>query len=77
MSFRFDKLTVKAQEAVAGAQALAAEKGHPEIDSLHLLAALLGEEDGIVAPLLKKIGVNRGQLDSMLSSAPVFSSDSR
>jgi len=68
MSFRFEKLTVKAQEAVAGSQSLASEKGNPEVDSLHLLATLLAEEDGIVSPLLKKIGVNRGQLDSMLLS---------
>ena len=38
MAFRFDKLTLKAQEAVAGAQALAADKGNPQIDPLHLLA---------------------------------------
>ena len=41
MNFRFDKLTIKAQEGVAAAQALAQEQGHPEVDSLHLLAALL------------------------------------
>ena len=41
MAFRFDKLTVKSQEAVQRAQSLAGERGHPEIDPLHLLAALL------------------------------------
>jgi ATP-dependent Clp protease ATP-binding subunit ClpB len=68
MNFRFDKLTVKAQEAVAGAQALASEKGHPEIDSLHLLSALMSESEGIVKPILNKIGVNSGQLTVMIES---------
>ncbi len=68
MAFRFDKLTVKAQEAVAGAQSLASEQGHPDMDSLHLLSALLNESEGIVQPLLAKVGVNRGQLESMVRS---------
>ena len=68
MNFRFDKLTVKAQEAVAGAQALAQQRGHPELDSLHLLAALLAQRDGLVKPLLDKIGVNAGQLNGLLDS---------
>ena len=68
MAFRIDKLTVKAQEAVAGAQELAAERGHPEIDTLHLLAALLGESDGVVRPLLDKIGAAHGQLSSTVES---------
>ena len=41
MAFRFDKLTIKAQEAVASAQQLAADRGNPQIDPLHLLAGLL------------------------------------
>jgi ATP-dependent Clp protease ATP-binding subunit ClpB len=61
MAFRFDKLTIKAQEAVQRAQELAADRGNPQIDPLHLLAALLVEEEGIVKPLLDKIGVNLNQ----------------
>ncbi|MGA2032583.1 MAG: ATP-dependent chaperone ClpB [Thermoguttaceae bacterium] len=68
MAFRFDKLTIKAQEAVARAQAIAADQGHAEIVALHLLAALLAEEDGVVGPLLERIGVNRGQLDRIAES---------
>jgi len=68
MTFRFDKLTVKAQEAVAGAQSLAAEQGHPEVDSLHLLSALFGEADGIVKPIFDRIGVNFGQLTGLIES---------
>ena len=68
MAFRFDKLTIKAQEAVAAAQALAADRGNAQIEPLHLLAALLAESDGVVGPLLDQIGVNRAQLDGIVES---------
>jgi ATP-dependent Clp protease ATP-binding subunit ClpB len=68
MAFRFDKLTLKAQEAVARAQELAADRGHSQIDPLHLLAALLQENDGIVGPILDRIGANRGQLDKIVQA---------
>jgi len=67
-AFRFDKLTIKAQEAVANAQSLTSELGHPEIDPVHLLAALLKESDGIVKPLLDRIGVNWSQLNRMVEA---------
>jgi ATP-dependent Clp protease ATP-binding subunit ClpB len=67
MAFRFDKFTLKAQEAVQRAQELAADAGNPQIDSLHLLAALLAEEEGVVRPILDKIGVNRAQLDRIVA----------
>ena len=67
-AFRFDKLTIKAQEAVANAQSLTSELGHPEIDPVHLLAALLRESDGIVKPLLDRIGVNWSQLNRMVEA---------
>ncbi len=54
---RMDKLTVKAQEAVAEAQQLAAERGHAQVDTLHLLRILLTQEGGVVAPLLEKAGL--------------------
>jgi ATP-dependent Clp protease ATP-binding subunit ClpB len=65
MAFRFDKLTLKAQEAVARAQELATDRGNAQTDPLHLLAALLTENDGIVGPILERIGVNRSQLDKI------------
>ena len=65
MAFRFEKLTVKAQEAVAAAQSRAASLGNPDLDTLHVLQALLAEADGIVVPLLKKMGVSVDQLRSM------------
>ena len=68
MTFRFDKLTIRAQEAIAKAQSLASEHGNPEIDPVHLMAALLEETDGIVGPVLDKIGANRAQLDQIVRS---------
>lgn len=68
MTFRFEKLTVKAQDALALAQTLATEKGNPQIVPLHLLHGLLNESDGIVTPLLEKIGANLGQLRDTVST---------
>ncbi len=58
MSIRWDKLTLKAQEAVQQATELAARHGNPELAPVHLLAALAADRDGIVAPVLAKIGAN-------------------
>jgi len=66
MAFKFDKLTVKAQEAVQNAQRLAEQRNHQQIQPLHLLMALLEESDGVVKPLLQKIGVNQQQLSNMV-----------
>jgi ATP-dependent Clp protease ATP-binding subunit ClpB len=55
--FRFDKLTLKAQEAVQSAQDIAARHDHQQIEPLHLLAALVAQHDGIVPPLLSRLGV--------------------
>jgi len=68
MPFRFDKLTIKAQEAVARAQELASERGHAQIEPLHLLAALLAESDGVISPILERIGVNRRQLERIVEA---------
>ncbi len=68
MAFRFDKLTIKAQEAVQAAQELASQQGNPQIESLHLLAALVTETEGVVKPIFDKIGVNRAQLDRIVTS---------
>ncbi len=68
MTFRFDKLTTKAQEAVAASQSMASSAGNPEISPLHLLAALIQEEEGIVKPLLDKMGCPVAQLTQMVQS---------
>ena len=55
---RFDKLTIKAQEALQSAQEMAQKLNHAEVDSAHLLSALIEQPDGLVRPLLEKVGVN-------------------
>jgi ATP-dependent Clp protease ATP-binding subunit ClpB len=57
MPIRWDKFTVKAQEAVQRASQLASEHGNSELQPLHLLAALLEDKEGIVPPVLEKIGI--------------------
>ena len=57
MAIRFDKLTIKAQEALRTAEERAAHLHHQALTPLHLLAALLAQPEGIVAPLLQKLGV--------------------
>ena len=55
---RFDRLTLKAQEAVQQSQELARAQGHAEIRPLHLLLALTRQADGIVPPILQKLGAD-------------------
>jgi ATP-dependent Clp protease ATP-binding subunit ClpB len=59
---RLDKLTIKAQDALSEAMDLAAQRQHPEISSLHLLQALLDQEQGAVGSILQRLGVSKGQL---------------
>ena len=69
MAIRWEKLTVKAQEAVQAASAMAGEHGNPEILPLHLLAALLEDKEGICVPVLEKVGVPVEQLLAGTNSA--------
>jgi len=57
MPIRWDRFTVKAQEAVQRANDFASEHGNPELVPLHLLAALVEDREGIVPPVLEKIGI--------------------
>jgi ATP-dependent Clp protease ATP-binding subunit ClpB len=68
MAIRFDKLTLKAQEAIQSASNLASDHGNPEIMPVHLLAALLDDREGIVPPILEKIGITPGSLSGALES---------
>ena len=68
MPFRFDKLTHKSQEALQHSQELAAEAGNPQLEPLHLLAALLAESDGVVRPVLEKMGADVGQLTQIVEA---------
>src|SRR5215475_6588183 len=62
MAFRFDRLTLKSQEAVQRAQELARERGHQRLEPMHLLAALLDPEQTVIRSLLTQFGVNPAQL---------------
>ena len=66
---QFDKLTIKSQEALQAAQRLAEEHGHAEVDVEHLALALLSQEDGIVPPLMERLGVSRDDLSRRLEQA--------
>jgi len=78
MTMRMDRITVKAQEALAQAQQTAAAAGHAQVDTLHLLDALVKQEGGVVAPLLEKVGVPAARVlsvtESELSRLPTQSS---
>jgi len=54
---RYDRFTVKSQEAIQNAIAMAAERGNPELTPLHLLAALIADQEGVVPSLLAKLGL--------------------
>ncbi len=58
MAIRWDKLTVKAQEAVQAASEQASQHGNTEMLPIHLLAALAADREGIVAPVLAKVGTS-------------------
>src|SRR5216117_4414745 len=59
---RPERLTVKAAEALQQAGALARARGNPVINDAHLFYALLSQDEGIVVPLLQKVGLNVTQL---------------
>src|SRR5271156_4662551 len=61
---RMDKLTVKAQEVLQAAQEMASRSGQQQIEPLHLLWALIAQNDGVVPPLLEKLGSSPTQLAS-------------
>ncbi|HVP78583.1 MAG TPA: ATP-dependent chaperone ClpB [Thermodesulfobacteriota bacterium] len=69
-----NKLTLKAQEALQDAKSIAEKKHHQQIEVEHLLAALVAQKDGIVIPILQKLGANpdliHSQLENELSRIP-------
>ncbi len=69
MAIKWERLTVKSQEAVQAASGHAAENGNPEVQPLHLMAALLEDREGVVIPVLEKVGVPVEQLLSGVNSA--------
>ncbi|HWR73577.1 MAG TPA: Clp protease N-terminal domain-containing protein, partial [Nitrospirota bacterium] len=71
---RFDKFTLKSQEAMQGAQDIAGKRRHQQMENEHLLTALLEQQDSVVLPILKKLGVDpggvRADLDAFLERMP-------
>jgi ATP-dependent Clp protease ATP-binding subunit ClpB len=61
---RADKFTVKAQEALQAAQEMGERSGQQQIEPLHVLWALVAQGDGVVPPLLEKLGVSPTQIAS-------------
>ncbi len=66
---RFDKFTLKSQEILQGAMALADKRGNPQIEPLHLLAVLLEVSEEIARPVLGKVGANVNALLSEVTQA--------
>ena len=60
---RFEKMTVKAQESVQSAQEVAAQHENQQIEPIHLLAALVAQTDGVVPPLLARLGIHSEALN--------------
>ncbi len=69
MAIKWEKLTVKSQEAVQAAVQMAGEHGNPEVLPLHLMAALLEDREGVVIPVLEKVGVPVQELLSRVNAA--------
>ncbi|HEY1355403.1 MAG TPA: ATP-dependent chaperone ClpB [Solirubrobacterales bacterium] len=76
-----DRFTVKSQEAVAAAQQLASQRRNPEVAPAHLLTALLEQADGLVVPILQRLGGDVGAIgaraDEAVAALPTVSGDER
>jgi ATP-dependent Clp protease ATP-binding subunit ClpB len=64
-----DKITRKLQEALQTAQGIAAKSAHPELQSLHVLLALLQQEGGVAAPILQQAGIDLPRLKAATAAA--------
>src|SRR5215470_15767584 len=78
---RLDKLTVKAQEVIQAAQSLADQGNHQAIEPEHVLLALLQQQEGVVGPLLAKLGARADaiarQIETELAKVPKVQGASR
>lgn len=66
---RLDKFTIKSQELIQSAQALASQKHHQQVEPLHLLHAMLDDQEGITRSILHKMGVAPADLNREVSAA--------
>jgi len=65
---KFDKFTLKAQEAIATAQQIAMAKSHTVMSPLHLLSVVCSDDAGVAVEILKKIGSNIPRIKEMTQS---------
>ena len=65
----FEKMTIKAQESLREAHQLAEGRGHPALEPLHLLTALVRQSDGLVRPILEKVGLRIADIEAELERA--------
>ncbi len=65
----FDRLTVKAGEALQAAILLATGRGNPAVEDVHLLSALIQQEGGVAGPLLGRVGVRSEELGRSVNEA--------
>ena len=65
----YDRLTIKAGEAIQGAVGEAQRRGNPSLEDVHLLHGLLGQDETVVVPVLQKVGVNLARLREGLTRA--------
>ena len=74
---QFDKLTIKSQEALQGAQSQCSARGHQTIEAAHLLGALLAQPEGSTVPVLQKLGASidalAGEVERVLEQIPKVS----
>jgi ATP-dependent Clp protease ATP-binding subunit ClpB len=70
----YERLTIKAQEAINDASAIAQKEDHSQLETEHLLLALLRQQDGIVPPLVERIGTDANRLaadvEALLKQTP-------
>lgn len=64
---RFDKLTLKAQEVIQEADSLVGKYNHSTMDPEHLLFTLIGQKEGVIPPLLDRLGVSKQEITDELS----------
>jgi ATP-dependent Clp protease ATP-binding subunit ClpB len=65
----YDHLTIKAQECVQAASALARKRDHSQVDTDHLLLAMLDQEGGVAEPLLQRVGADTGAMRAALEAS--------
>src|SRR3954452_7494328 len=66
---QFDRFTTKSQEALQAAVGLAASRRHTEVQPEHLLAVLLEQQEGVIPPVLRKVGPSPDEIRRVVNAA--------